>query len=105
MKAALQEYCREVDERAERFATETEMRERADHIHAFNLGRLSQRVEGVKFESLLRVGWLVAGMLIGMTLGWQFQPLMNAASFWNLFTGSASAVQTTANQSPHPGPR
>jgi hypothetical protein len=69
MKAALQEYYREVEEKAERFAKANEMRERADHLRAFNLGRMAQRVEGVKFHSWLRVGWLLAGLAIGVAIG------------------------------------
>ncbi len=105
MKAALQEYCREVDERAERFATETEMRERADHLNAFNLGRLAQRVDGWKFGGLLRAAWLVVGMLIGMNIGWALLPFLQAATSKKFFTRSASALQTAGSPALHHEPR
>jgi hypothetical protein len=69
MKAALEEYYREVEEKAEQFAKANEMRERADHLRAFNLGRMAQRVEGVKFKAWLQVGWLLAGLAIGIVIG------------------------------------
>jgi hypothetical protein len=69
MRVALQEYYREVEEKAEKFAKANEMRERAEHLRAFNLGRMAQRIEGVKFEGWLRVGWLLAGLVIGLALG------------------------------------
>lgn len=69
MNTALQEYYREVEEKAEKFAKATEMRERAEHLRAFNLGRIAQRAERVKLESWVRLSWLFAGLAIGVVVG------------------------------------
>lgn len=69
MKQALEEYYREVEEKAEEFAQEEVMCRRYDHVRAFNLGRLAQRVEKSRHETWLRVLWLFLGLTIGLACG------------------------------------
>ncbi|MGA2986178.1 MAG: hypothetical protein ABSG32_20425 [Terriglobia bacterium] len=69
MKQTLEDYCREVDEQAERFAQAEERHERADHLQAFNFGRIVQRTENSRRDACLRVGWLLAGLAIGVACG------------------------------------
>lgn len=90
MKAALQDYYREVDEKAEQFARETETRECAEHLQAFNLGRMVQRVERVRFERWLRFGWLLVGLVIGAALG-KFVP-------YDTYPASAQRYMARASQ-------
>jgi hypothetical protein len=69
MKMAMQEYCHEVDKRAEQFAQAAEMSERAEYLQAFNLGRTVQRIQGAKSDGWVRVGWILAGLALGTALG------------------------------------
>ncbi len=69
MKQALEDYRRTVDEKAEMFAQAEERRERDDHLQAFNFGRMAQRVENTRYDAWRRVGWLLAGLAIGVTFG------------------------------------
>ena len=70
MKHSLEEYCREVTDKAEKFVQSEEMQRRIDHVRAFNLGRMAQRLETSRREVWLRVGWLLAGVAIGAACGW-----------------------------------
>ena len=45
------------------------MRERAEHLQAFNFGRMVQRAENVRHGAWLRVGWLQAGLAMGVACG------------------------------------
>jgi hypothetical protein len=69
VKQSLEDYCRDVEEKAEKFAQEEEMRERHDHLQAFNLGRMVQRTENFRRGAWRRVGWLLAGLAIGLAFG------------------------------------
>lgn len=69
MKPSLEEYCREVDERAAQFAeTETDCR-RDDHLQAFNFGRMIQRTEDKQRGGWFRAGWLLTGLVLGILCG------------------------------------
>lgn len=94
MRAALQEYYREVDEKAEQFARESELRERADHLRAFNLGRLAQRVESVRSKGRLRAGWIVAGLILGMGIGRPNLSLLRNVSL-RVFASHGQAVDAS----------
>lgn len=69
MKQALEDYCREVEEKAEKYAQDEVMCRRYDHLRAFNLGRMAQRVEKTRQEIWLRVAWLLLGLAIGLAFG------------------------------------
>jgi hypothetical protein len=64
-----EDYYHEVVEKAKRFAQAEEMRERADHLQAFNFGRTVQRIENSPFDVCLHVGCLLAEVTIGMAFG------------------------------------
>jgi hypothetical protein len=66
MRQALEDYCREVDEKAERFAREEVICRQSEHLRAFNFGRMIQRVENSRRDLWLRVGCLLAGLVIGL---------------------------------------
>ncbi len=69
MKPTLEEYCRSVDEQAAKFAREETDTQLDDHLRAFNFGRMAQRVEHARQGALLRAGWLLAGLILGVALG------------------------------------
>ena len=69
MKTSLEEYCRTLDEQAAQFAREEVGSEQDDHLRAFNFGRMTQRVANARRDVLLGVGWLLAGLVLGIALG------------------------------------
>jgi hypothetical protein len=69
MKQALEDYFREVDEKAEKYAQQEEMSRRVEHLRSFNLGRLTQRLEKSRRETWVRMAWLMVGIVIGVALG------------------------------------
>jgi len=72
MKSTLEDYYHDLDEKAERFAQAEEMRERDDHLQAFNFGRIAQRIEGSRSDVWRRAGWVLAGLAIGVACGSAF---------------------------------
>jgi hypothetical protein len=66
MNQTMIDYCREIEEKAELFAQEEERRRRLDHIRAFNFGRMVQRTQTTLGDVALRIGWLIAGVCIGL---------------------------------------
>ena len=69
MKQALADYYRETEEKADTFARQEQTTSRVDHLHAFNLGRMVQRIEHSRRDAWLRVGLLLAGLAIGVAVG------------------------------------
>jgi hypothetical protein len=69
MKQVLEDYYREVDAKAEKFAREEELRERAEYLEAFNFGRMVQRTQKSRRDAWRRVGWLLVGVAIGVAFG------------------------------------
>jgi len=69
MRLSLEEYRREVDERAAQFAEAEALSQRDDHLRAFNFGRMIQRTEHNRRGAWLRTGWLLAGLAIGTFCG------------------------------------
>jgi hypothetical protein len=69
MMQAPEDYYQEVEERAQKFVQAQEMRERNDHLRAFHFGRMVQRVENSRHDTWRRVGWLLAGLAIGVAFG------------------------------------
>lgn len=69
MKQALADYYRETEEKAEAFARQDQTTSRFDHLQAFNLGRMVQRIEYSRRDAWLRVGLLLAGLAIGVAVG------------------------------------
>jgi hypothetical protein len=81
MQQSLQEYCRDVEQRAERMVRAEETCRRNEHLRAFNLGRLAQRAEKSRREAWLRVGCLLAGLIVGAACGWKHPDLHRAHQF------------------------
>lgn len=69
MKQALEDYCREVEEKADILAREEERCRRDEHLRAYNLGRIAQRVNVSKREMWLRALWLLIGLGVGAAVG------------------------------------
>lgn len=69
MRLSLEEYRREVDERAAQFVEAEALSQRDDHLRAFNFGRMIQRAEHGQRGAWLRIGWLVSGLVIGTLCG------------------------------------
>lgn len=93
MRQTLEDYCREVEEKAEQFAQAEAQRERAEHLQAFNFGRLAQRVENSRSGLWLRMGWLVAGVALGAVLGSVFPNYLYPALAHKLFTQASLLVR------------
>jgi hypothetical protein len=69
MKQTFEDYYREVQEKAERFTQAEEMCKQVDHLRAFNPGRMVQRIRNSRYDVRRRVGWLPAGLAIGVRQG------------------------------------
>ena len=69
MKQALANYYREIEEKAAAFAQQEHTISRVDHLQAFNLGRMVQRIEYSRRDTWLRVGLLLAGLASGVAVG------------------------------------
>ncbi len=69
MRQTLEEYCRDVNANAERFAREEVICQRIDHLRAFNFGRMMQRVENSRREARQRVRCLLLGLVMGVACG------------------------------------
>jgi hypothetical protein len=93
MKQALEDYCCEVEEKAEKLARAEEMRERADHLQAFNLGRIVQRTENSRRDDWLRVGWLLVGLAIGVTFGRVYPDYLTSALAHRFLTKATLVVR------------
>jgi hypothetical protein len=68
MKQTFEEYSLQLSGRAERLAQETEMRDRYEHLRAFNFGRSVQRLEEGRRRLWLRTRWLLLGVVLGALL-------------------------------------
>jgi hypothetical protein len=91
MKQMLEDYYREVEEKAEQFAQEAQMRERTEHLQAFNFGRIVQRTENSRHEAFMRVGWLLLGLAIGVAIG-RVYPVHLTSALAHQFITKASLV-------------
>ena len=69
MKQALADYYRETEEKAETYVQREQRIGRVDHLQAFNLGRMVQRLEYSRRNAWLCAGWLLAGLAIGVAVG------------------------------------
>src|SRR5579872_3658681 len=94
MRASMQDYYREVEERASQFTRDQEMRERADHLRAFNFGRTVQRIERTRRDLGIRIVFLTVGLVVGMTIGRPSKIFMRRAAKV-LVTQSHSALPST----------
>jgi len=94
MKQALEDYIREVEERAERFAQQEDLTRRDDHLRSFNLGRMAQRVERSRHEIWLRVAWLMVGITIGIALGRAYPDYLYPALAHKFLTKAGVVVRS-----------
>jgi len=69
MKQTFEEYRFEVEENAERFAQTQETHNQEDHLRAFNLGRMVERIQNPRRRARRPVRWLLAGLVIGVLCG------------------------------------
>jgi hypothetical protein len=71
MKQTFERYCQQLSAEAEQLAQEVEMRERLEHISAFNLSRAVQRLGDAQQDLSAQAGlcvrarWLLIGIAIG----------------------------------------
>jgi hypothetical protein len=93
MRQALEEYYREVEEKAERFEREEVLCRRNDHLMAFNLGRIAQRVEKSRHELWLRIAWLLLGLAVGFACGRLYPTYLYPALAHKFFAKTGAVVR------------
>lgn len=101
MRQTFEEYRCEVVENAERFAQAQEVREQENHLMAFNLGRMVERIQNPRRRVRQPVRWLLVGLAIGIVFGRIF-PHYVYHSFAGKFLIHPSIIQNTAGNT---GPR
>ena len=86
MKQTLENYCREVEEKAEKFALTEQTCRQDDHLRSFNFGRMVGRTEISRHAAWVHFGWLVAGILIGAACGLSYPDHAYAAMAHKILT-------------------
>jgi hypothetical protein len=93
MKQTLLDYCRDVDSRAAKFARAKDTHERRDHLDAYNFGRMVERMDSAKSDRWMRIGWLLAGVAIGVALGTAYPHYLYPALAHQYFTKAILIVR------------
>jgi len=65
VKQTFEDYCQELSGKAEQLAQEVGMRERLEHLSAFNFSPAVQRLGNAQHDYWVRVRWLLVGVVIG----------------------------------------
>ncbi len=94
MKQTFEEYRHEVLENAEWFAQREEVRERENHLRAYNLGRMVERIQNHQTRARWPVPWLLVGLVIGMVCGRIF-PVSLYRNITSMLLPHASLIQKT----------
>lgn len=94
MRQAFEEYRCELDESAECFARTEDARERDDHLRAYNLGRMVERLQNRPTKGRRPIPWLLLGLAIGMACGSLF-PNDIYRAFAGRFLTQAREILTT----------
>jgi len=97
MKQTFEEYRSAVVENAERFAQTQEMRDREDHLQAYNLGRIVERLQNHQNKARRPVPWLLVGLAIGIACGRLFPDYVHR-TFTGRFLTHASINHETAGK-------
>ena len=97
MKQTFEEYRFAVEENAERFAQTQEEHNQEDHLRAFNLGRMVERIQNPRRRARRPVRWLLAGLVIGVVCG-RFFPDYVHRTVGGRFPTHASIVLKTAGK-------
>lgn len=100
MRQTLEDYCHEVDKKAERFAREEVTCRQSEHLRAFNFGRTIQRVENSRRDAWLRVGFLLAGLVIGVACGRAYPDHLSSTLAHRLLTKANLIVRKAENSTP-----
>jgi hypothetical protein len=80
VKQTFEDYCQELSGKAEQLAQEAEMRQRVEHLRAFNFGRSAQRLEDAQHDFWVRVRWLLFGVAVGAALAAAYLQMLGAGA-------------------------